>query len=250
MVPLDTIVGDRALTGAGPERERSVNTGAGRSGYQGMSATETSAASPDRALSLTPETRCLVEAAVMENGEFDYNSLVRPMESRMMRSIWRIVRQREAAEDALQDALAVIWKKRDVVARHPNPQALILKISVAAAYDAVRRNRRRLRHEIAGLPGEPADEAAAPAGRAGEDRCLRAAILEAIGGLPKRQATAVLLHLVEEQPYEEIARAMDCSETTVRVHVLRARAALTRRLAGLCPDLAARGGEIKKEGRP
>ncbi len=58
----------------------------------------------------------------MESREFDYSKLVRPMESRMMRSIWRIVRQREAAEDALQDALAVIWKKRDAVARHPNPR--------------------------------------------------------------------------------------------------------------------------------
>ncbi|NTU51536.1 MAG: hypothetical protein HGA94_03750, partial [Candidatus Aminicenantes bacterium] len=49
------------------------------------------------------------------------------MEPRLMRTIWRIVRQKEAAEDALQDALAAIWKKRDAVARHPNPQALILR---------------------------------------------------------------------------------------------------------------------------
>ncbi|MCK7468657.1 MAG: hypothetical protein MZU91_11460 [Desulfosudis oleivorans] len=33
------------------------------------------------------------EAAAMENREFDYDVLVRPMEARMMRSIWRIVRQ-------------------------------------------------------------------------------------------------------------------------------------------------------------
>ena len=186
----------------------------------------------------------------MENREFDYDSLVGPMETRMMRSIWRIVREREAAEDALQDALAVIWKKRAAVARHPNPQALILRISIAAAYDAARKNRRRLRHEISGLPREPADESAAPAGQDSEDRSLRAAILEAIGRLPKRQATAVLLHIIEEQSYEEIALAMACSETTVRVHVMRARAALTRRLAGLRPNLTAGRDGTTKEDRP
>ena len=201
---------------------------------------EIAAADPDRSYAVPAETRRPIEAAAMENLEFDYDGLVRPLESRMMRSIWRIVRQREAAEDALQDALAVIWKKRDTVARHPNPQALILRISVAAAYDAVRKTRRRLSHEVPGLPDGAADDSAAPVTKGPEDRDLRAEILAAIGHLPKRQATAVLLHIVEEQSYEEIAREMGCLETTVRVHVMRARAALTRRLAGRYPGLAAK----------
>jgi RNA polymerase sigma-70 factor, ECF subfamily len=200
---------------------------------------EIAALSPDRSLSVREETSRPIAAVAMENREFDYDGLVRPMESRMMRSIWRIVRQKEEAEDALQDALTVIWKKRDTVARHPNPQALILRISVAAAYDAVRKSRRRLGHESPGLPDQPADVKAPPVTKESEDRSLRAAILEAIGRLPKRQALAALLHIVEEQSYEEIARGMDCSETTVRVHVMRARAALARRLSGHRPDLAA-----------
>jgi RNA polymerase sigma-70 factor (ECF subfamily) len=159
------------------------------------------------------------------------------MEPRMMRAIWRIVRQKEAAEDALQDALAAIWKKRDTVARHPNPQALILRISVAVAIDAVRKSARRLRHETPGLPDDRADDAAPPVTKRAEDRDLRAAVLEAIGELPRRQAAAVLLHIVEEQSYEEISRAMGCSETTVRVHVLRGREKLARRLARERPDI-------------
>ena len=149
----------------------------------------------------------------------------------MMRSIWRIVRQKEAAEDALQDALAVIWKKRDAVARHPNPQALILRISIDAAYDAIRRNRRRLRHEIQGLPDDAADTGASTVEQVSEDRAMRAAVLEAIGGLPRRQATAILMRVVEDKPYEEIARGRGCSETTARIHAMRGRAALTRLLA-------------------
>jgi len=205
-------------------------------------------AGPDRYVTVPAAETCRpVERTEMENLEFDYNGLVRPMESRMMRSIWRIVRQREAAEDALQDALAIIWRKRDTVARHPNPQALILRITVAAAYDAVRKSLRRLSHEVPGLPDQPADDSADPVTKGSEDRSLRDTILEAIGRLPKRQATAVLLHLVEEQSYEEIARGMGCSEATVRVHVMRARTALARRLALHRPDIAVGVDGTKKE---
>jgi RNA polymerase sigma-70 factor (ECF subfamily) len=173
----------------------------------------------------------------VETREFDYDVLVRPIEDRMMRSIWRIVRERDAAEDALQDALALIWKKRDVVARHPKPEALILRIAVSAAYDAVRKSRRRLRHEIPGLPDERVDDTAPLVGKEIEDRDLRAAIIGAIGRLPKRQATAVLLHVVEEQSYEDIARTLGCSESTVRVNVMRGRERLARHLARELPGL-------------
>jgi len=156
----------------------------------------------------------------------------------MMRSIWRIVRQREAAEDALQDALAIIWRKRREVAGHPNPEAFILRIAVSSAYDAVRKGRRRLRHEIGGLTEGQSKDAAPPAEKEVEDRDLRAAILGAIGRLPRRQAEAVLLHVVEDQPYEDIAQAMGCSESTVRVHVARGRAGLARQLARELPGLS------------
>jgi RNA polymerase sigma-70 factor, ECF subfamily len=164
-----------------------------------------------------------------------------------MRTIWRIVRQREAAEDALQDALAVIWKKRDIVARHPKPEALILRIAVTTAYDTVRKSRRRLRHEIPGLPDERVDDTSPPVEKEIEDSDLRAAILGAIGRLPKRQATALLLHVVEEQSYEDIARAMDCSESTARVHVMRGRERLARHLATELPNLVGGSDRSGKE---
>lgn len=53
------------------------------------------------------------KAAAVETREIDFEALVRPMEDRMMRAIWRVVRDREACQDALQDALTVIWRKRE-----------------------------------------------------------------------------------------------------------------------------------------
>lgn len=187
-------------------------------------------------------------AAALENREFDYDLLVRPMEGRMMRSIWRIVRHREAAEDALQDALAIVWKKRDAVARHPKPEALILRIAVSAAIDAVRKSRRRLRHETPGLADGRAGDSAPPLESEVESRDLQAAVLDAVGRLPRRQATAVLLHIVEDQSYEEAARAMGCSESTVRVNVMRGRAGLARLLARRRPGPAGATDRAAKEG--
>jgi RNA polymerase sigma-70 factor (ECF subfamily) len=182
-------------------------------------------------------------ADAVTDRDFDYDLLVRPMEGRMMRSIWRIVRHREAAEDALQDALAIVWRKRDAVARHPKPEALILRIAISAAIDTVRRDRRRLRHESPGLPDDRMGDPAPSPGQEADARDLRAAVLEAIGYLPRRMATAVLLHVVEEQPYDEVARAMGCSEATVRVNVMRGRARLARRLARRSPGPGAIDGQ-------
>lgn len=188
-------------------------------------------------------------AAAVDNRDFDYDLLVKPLEPRMMRSIWRIVRERAAAEDALQDALTVIWKKRAAVARHPRPDALILRIAVSAAIDAVRRRRRRGRHETPALPDDRAGDPAPPFTEEVEARDLRAAILEAIGRLPRRQATAVLLRIVEERSYEDVARAMGCSEATVRVSVMRGRARLARLLARGGPGIEERPERGGKEGR-
>lgn len=181
-------------------------------------------------------------AGTVAEREFDYDLLVKPLEGRMMRAVWRIVRHREAAEDALQDALAVVWKKRDAIARHPMPEALIMRIAVTAAIDVLRRDRRRLCHEAPGLADDRAGDTAPTTVQEVEARDLRTAVLEAIGRLPRRQATAVLLHVIEEQPYADVARAMGCSESTARVHLMRGRAAMARSLARRSPGLTARDG--------
>ncbi len=86
-----------------------------------------------------------------------YDELIAPMEATMTRSIWRVVRNAELAEDCLQDALAVIWKKRFQVRLHPNPPALILKICLNTAYDSLRKlERMRRQTDLSQLKNAPA----------------------------------------------------------------------------------------------
>lgn len=58
-------------------------------------------------------------------------------------------------------------------------------------------------------------------------------VLDAIGRLPEKQAVAVLMRIVQDEPYDAIAQAMGCSESTVRIHVSRGRARLSQWLSHL-----------------
>ncbi len=163
-----------------------------------------------------------------------YDELIAPMETRMMRSIWRIVHNTDLAEDCLQDALAVLWKKRFQVRKHPHPQALILKICLNAAYDSLRK-RERMRHQtdLSQLVNTPAPSKH-NADRDLEEREIEEQVQQAIYRLPRKRALAVMMRLVQEESFEAIAQALDCREVTVRIHISRGRAQLRKWLSHLC----------------
>jgi RNA polymerase sigma-70 factor (ECF subfamily) len=162
-----------------------------------------------------------------------YEELIGPLEATMMRSIWRIVRNADLAEDCLQDALAVIWKKRFQIRLHPNPEALMLKMCLNAAYDSLRRLE-RMRHQtdlsrLANVPA-PSDR---DADRDLEEREIEEQVQQAIRRLPRKRALAVMMRLIQEESFEAIALALDCSEVTVRIHISRGRAQLRKWLSPL-----------------
>ena len=180
------------------------------------------------------------DVADLGEDEAFYETYLASLETRMLRTVWRVVRDEEMARDALQDALVVTWRRRQRIRAHPNPDALILRICIHAAIDAIRRGRKR------GVEVELLETLPAP-GRGAtatvEARELRAHVLFAIGRLPAKQATAVLMRVLEERPYRAIAEALECAEVTARIHVMRGRARLGRLLAHLAPAARVVGGE-------
>lgn len=132
----------------------------------------------------------------MRSDSSDYDSLVRPIEDQMIRSVWRIVRDPDDAEDAFQEATAKIWKRLRRIRRHPNPQALILKICTDSAYDVLRRRLRQALNKeqesvIAALP-DPEPSAVQHL----ISHETQAEIFKAIGQLSPKQGTAVLMRFV------------------------------------------------------
>jgi len=172
----------------------------------------------------------------------EYERLIAPITDRMMRAVWRILRDPGETEDAFQEALLTVWKRWDQIRRHPNPHALVLRICVHSAQDTLRRKaRRQKRMDADGVPEAVADQKASAVERLA-DAEQSAEVRRAIATLPKNQAQAIQMHLVEEIPYGDVAAAMDCREVTVRKHVARARAKLRAVLAHLIP------GTTREEG--
>jgi RNA polymerase sigma-70 factor (ECF subfamily) len=151
-----------------------------------------------------------------------YKTFIEPIEDRMIRSVWRITRNAQDAEDAMQTTLLVVWKRRDRVVAHAAPPALILKICADTAHSIARRRARDCRRtEPPDHGSELVDRAQSP-GLELARREMSDEILAAIHRLSRRQAVAVTLRVFEELPYEEIAAAMDCAQVTARKHVERA----------------------------
>ena len=182
----------------------------------------------------TPESR--TESLVTDDRTI-FDELIAPMQTRMMRSIWRIVRDADLAEDCLQDALAAIWKKRGRIRRHPNPPALMLKICLDAACDALRRRTRMRQQTDLSELGEAAVSLDQDAAQSLEARELTEYVQQAIRKLPRKRALAVMMRLIHDEPFEAIAQALDCSEVTVRIHISKGRAQLRKWLSPLCQSL-------------
>jgi RNA polymerase sigma-70 factor, ECF subfamily len=178
----------------------------------------------------------------MDHRQLAYERLIAPLEARMMRTVWGIVREPDEAQDALQEALATIWRRWDRLARHPNPEALVLRICVHAAYDALRRRRRRLRWFAGDAVPVDAPDDSPSAFQVATEAEQQARVRHAMASLSRNQATAIVMHAVEGIPYKDVAAAMHCREVTVRKHVARARA----KLRTLLPDLVAPGVEEEK----
>jgi RNA polymerase sigma-70 factor (ECF subfamily) len=165
----------------------------------------------------------------------DYESLIRPVEDQMIRSVWRIVGDPEDFDEAFQEALTTIWKRLKRIRRHPNPRCLILRICINAGYDVLRRKARRLRREgLEAIPADLPDPAPSAVERLRRQE-ERIEILHAIGRLSRNQALAVVMRFGQEMSYQEVSEALGCREVTARKHIARARVRLRRLLAHLAP---------------
>ena len=173
----------------------------------------------------------------MSTNEQDFESLIRSNKDRMIRTIWRIVRDPEDAKDALQEALSSIWKRFRKVRDHANPRALMLRICINASYDVMRRRARRTRDlDVEAVIEYAPDTAGSITDRlAGEEQ--QETIFKAIHQLSTHQAEAVLMRVLHGESYAMIGQALGCSEATARTHVKRARSRLAQLLSDLAPHL-------------
>ena len=142
------------------------------------------------------------------------------------------LRQREDALDAVQDAMLKMLGYRERPPAEWPP--LFWRILRSRIIDIQRRRGFRLRwmspapvRDDDGI--DWADDAPGPA-RHHDGREAYARLADALAALPRRQREAFTLRVLEELDVADTARAMGCSEGSVKTHLSRARIALQRQL--------------------
>ncbi|MFZ5517800.1 MAG: RNA polymerase sigma factor [Candidatus Zhuqueibacterota bacterium] len=158
----------------------------------------------------------------MTKRSIEYDQFIKPIEDQMIRSVWRLIRDGDDADDVFQEALLKIWKRWNRICKHPNPHALILRICINAAYDHLRRNERMQKHDPLDSVSATLSDSSPLAWEEMEHEDKKSLIFRAIGALPKHQRLAVHMRYIEETSYPAIAQALGCGEATVRKHVSRA----------------------------
>jgi RNA polymerase sigma-70 factor (ECF subfamily) len=155
-----------------------------------------------------------------------FESLFRQYQREVFRWIVRIVRNPATAEDLTVEAF---WRAHRAHARFDaakgNFAGWLRRIATNVAIDHLRSSR-------AELP-LPEDLPAAAPLPLQEQTELRRHIHAAIAKLSPNVRSAVLLALVEEEPYEEIASALGISVNAVKVRVFRGVRSLRKELSRL-----------------
>ena len=140
-----------------------------------------------------------------------------PLYLRALRTAFRLVGDRDAAEDIAADSLARAHLHWGRISGLAHRDAWVLRVAANLSLDSIRRKR-------------PTVDA--PRVVAFEDRSVdRIALLKALRKLPRRQREAVTLRYLAELSHEEIGLALGIAEASVRVHVHRGLIALRTDIA-------------------
>lgn len=175
--------------------------------------------------------------------ELAFRELVRRYERPVFSLVYRMVRDREMAEDLAQDAFIKVLNHIDRYSPEFKFSSWLFKIANNVAIDHLRRRR----IETISMDGSPHASSAAEVEATAFDleaeqesaldeleaRELGTAIEQAIGLLRPEYRACIMLRHVEGRSYEEIAATLDLPLGTVKTYIHRARHELRRALEPL-----------------
>jgi RNA polymerase sigma-70 factor (ECF subfamily) len=141
---------------------------------------------------------------------------------RMVNIAYALSGSRLAAEDLAQDAMVAAHRQWDRVAGLEKPGAWTRRVVINKAASLYQRRKAELRAvarlgPFRGSLPQPLD---------GESEHL----WHEVRRLPRRQVQAVALFYVDDMTVAMIAEIMECAESTVKVHLHKARQTLAERL--------------------
>lgn len=142
------------------------------------------------------------------------------------RTAFRILRDRDDANDAVQDALALAFRRWETLRSVDSVRSWFFRILVNQCIS--RQRKRVLRDGAMKLLGRqappPVQDPSVPTDFASN-------VLPHLLALPIKQRTAVILRFGDERSVAEISHAMGISDETTKTHIKRGLAQLRKRIA-------------------
>ena len=146
---------------------------------------------------------------------------------RVVRTVYLILRDQGHAEEIAQEAFLELLRHWTRVSRHDLPDAWVRRVAIRMAVRSLKRERALEKALLRVVPEDRSESMDAVAG---------ADVLNAVAALPARQRAAVVLFYYEDRPVDEVAQILDCSPSTARVHLHKARKRLGALLSEEVPS--------------
>lgn len=182
----------------------------------------------------SPEEEARLVERVRRGDAAAFDQLVGRHMRRAFSVAYRLLGQREDAEDLVQEAFLAALEKIDTFQSGRPFAPWLFRILVNRGLNARKSHALRRTEEI---PDFVASSGASPE-REAERAELRGRLREALDELPERQRAVVELFELEGFSGPEIAEILEMPDGTVRWHLHRARRALREALAPFFPERA------------
>jgi len=151
-------------------------------------------------------------------GTTDFTDLYASSFARLVGQVTVVTADREAAEEAVQEAFGRLWTRWESVHAYDKPEAWVRRVAINVAISRWRRLRQlRPLVETSGASRE-------------DDAVTRPDVQRALRSLPVQQRHALLLHHVVGLSVSEVAQEMGVPQGTVKSWLFRGRDTLHRTL--------------------
>ena len=181
---------------------------------------------------------------VKAGDEQSFALLLQRYRSPLVNFLYRMVRNREQAEDLAQEVFIRVYRAREEYVPSAKFTTWLFRIATNLALNSLRDNRHQRLEISLDAPvttdAEDGDEKALDVADKHPDieqhlveEVRKKMIRRAIEKLPEKQRAAVLLHKYQELDYNEIAKILECSESALKSLLFRAYETLRVELAPL-----------------
>ena len=150
-----------------------------------------------------------------------FNQRILPVQGRLFRLAQMFLRNREEAEDAIQDVLLRLWTNRQQLETYHSVEALAVQMTKNLCLDRLKSHHKQKMQNDADVTSVQATELSPH--RQLENSDSASLMHKLIGELPEQHKLVLHLRDVEEYSFEEIEQVTGLSNANIRTVLSRAR---------------------------